>query len=224
MAARICTSRLINSALKLAANVSEDAASLMAATQRPVTDPAAFGGAPAWKTIPSWLDYLRATRQKYPGRRARFHGRGRRAKETVEVKGASHVDDGFPSGRGGRNDRASGRFVLKTWLEIRGKLIPMARKYLELSVTPAVPAAQGHYYGHARSFRPARPALRRRSAPTRQNSSRNATASICPPSARPAGRMYSIAADRRGFCGSQIRIPWRSPICVATLSFSRRAT
>jgi predicted pyridoxine 5'-phosphate oxidase superfamily flavin-nucleotide-binding protein len=33
----------------------------------------------------------------------------------------------------------------------------MARKYLELSVTPAVRAAQGHYYGRAQSF-PANPA------------------------------------------------------------------
>lgn len=30
----------------------------------------------------------------------------------------------------------------------------MARKYLELNVTPAVEAAQSHYYGHARSFPP----------------------------------------------------------------------
>ena len=40
-------------------------------------------------------------------------------------------------------------------LDNREKLIPMARKYLELSVTPAVAAAQAHYYGEARTFRPA---------------------------------------------------------------------
>ena len=60
---------------QFAADVPEGPAALMFATQRPVTE-AAFNeaaGTPAWKSD-SILVHLRATRQKHPGCRARFHG------------------------------------------------------------------------------------------------------------------------------------------------------
>lgn len=77
---------------QFAADVSSADAKLMAATQRPVTEAALSerSGAPAWKTVPSWFIYgdrdlnIPAAAQAFMAQRAG-------AKETVVVKGASHV-------------------------------------------------------------------------------------------------------------------------------------
>jgi len=77
---------------QFAADVSNADARVMAATQRPVTDAALAerSGEPAWKTVPSWFIYgdrdlnIPAAAQAFMARRAG-------AKETVVVKGASHV-------------------------------------------------------------------------------------------------------------------------------------
>jgi len=77
---------------QFAADVPAREAKLMAATQRPIVA-AAFdepAGAPAWKTIPSWFLYGSLDKNIPPAVHA-FLAKRAGAKETVEVKGASHV-------------------------------------------------------------------------------------------------------------------------------------
>jgi pimeloyl-ACP methyl ester carboxylesterase len=75
-----------------AADVPEKQTKLMAATQRPVTDVALkdASGAPAWKSIPSWFVYGSADKVISPATHA-FMAQRAGAKETIVVKGASHV-------------------------------------------------------------------------------------------------------------------------------------
>ena len=51
-------------------------------------------------------------------------------------------------------ERAADSLWTSTRRDNSEKLIPMACKHLELSVTSAVATAQAHYYGHARTFPP----------------------------------------------------------------------
>ena len=77
---------------QFAADVSEKAALAMAASQRPVTD-VALGEAATnagWKDIPSWSIYGSADKNIPPEAMKWMAGRAN-AKETVVVKGASHV-------------------------------------------------------------------------------------------------------------------------------------
>ncbi|MDB5605847.1 MAG: alpha/beta hydrolase [Bradyrhizobium sp.] len=75
-----------------AADVPEKQAKLMAATQRPVTDVALkeASGAPAWKSIPSWFIHGSADRV-IPSAVHAFMAQRAGAKDTIVVKGASHV-------------------------------------------------------------------------------------------------------------------------------------
>lgn len=75
-----------------AADIPEREAKLMAATQRPVTDAAAAGasGPPAWMSIPSWFVYGSADKVIPPAVHA-FMAQRAGAKETIVVKGASHL-------------------------------------------------------------------------------------------------------------------------------------
>ena len=75
-----------------AADVPEKQTKLMAATQRPVTDVALkeASGAPAWKSIPSWFIYGSADKVIPPAVHA-FMAQRASAKNTIVVKGASHV-------------------------------------------------------------------------------------------------------------------------------------
>lgn len=74
------------------ADVPEPQARRMAAAQRPCTDLALneASGAPAWKTIPSWFVFGDLDKN-IPAAAHRFMAERARARETVEVKGASHV-------------------------------------------------------------------------------------------------------------------------------------
>jgi pimeloyl-ACP methyl ester carboxylesterase len=77
---------------QFAADVPEKAALAMAASQRPVTD-VALGEAATnagWKDIPSWSIYGSADKNIPPEALKWMAGRAK-AKETVVVKGASHV-------------------------------------------------------------------------------------------------------------------------------------
>lgn len=67
-------------------------ASVMAATQRPVTEAALAeaAGAPAWKSIPSWFIYGSADRN-IPAAVQGFMAERARARKVVEIEGASHV-------------------------------------------------------------------------------------------------------------------------------------
>jgi pimeloyl-ACP methyl ester carboxylesterase len=78
--------------LVFAADVPEKQVKLLAATQRPVTDVALMGasGAPAWKSIPSWFVYGGADKVIPPAAHA-FMAQRAGAKDTIVVKGASHV-------------------------------------------------------------------------------------------------------------------------------------
>ena len=77
---------------QFAADVPEKQARLMAGTQRPITEAALneASGVPSWKTTPSWFIYgerdlnIPAAAQSFMAARAG-------SKETVVVKGASHV-------------------------------------------------------------------------------------------------------------------------------------
>ncbi|KAM3113995.1 alpha/beta fold hydrolase [Phormidesmis sp. 146-33] len=77
---------------QFAADVPVNDAQLMASTQRPITEAALneASGAPAWKSIPSWFIYgdrdlnIPAAVQSFMAERAN-------SKETIVVKGASHV-------------------------------------------------------------------------------------------------------------------------------------
>ena len=74
------------------ADVSEPQARRMAAAQRPCTDLALneASGAPAWKTIPSWFVFGELDKN-IPVAAHRFMAERATSRETVEVKGASHV-------------------------------------------------------------------------------------------------------------------------------------
>ncbi len=77
---------------QFAADVAEGKAKLMFVTQRPITDAALNepSGPPAWKTIPSWSIYGSLDKNIPPAALA-FMAKRAKAKEMVEVKGASHV-------------------------------------------------------------------------------------------------------------------------------------
>lgn len=77
---------------QFAADVSQADAKLMAATQRPVTEAALNEAAtePAWKAIPSWFVYGDKDKNIPPQAMA-FMAERAHAKQTVVVKGASHV-------------------------------------------------------------------------------------------------------------------------------------
>jgi len=77
---------------QFAADVNRADAQLMAATQRPVTDVALNEAAsePAWKTIPSYWVYGDADKN-IPPQAMKFMAERSHSKQTVVVKGASHV-------------------------------------------------------------------------------------------------------------------------------------
>jgi pimeloyl-ACP methyl ester carboxylesterase len=77
---------------QFAADVSKAAATLMAATQRPIAEAALTqaSGAPAWKDVPSWSIYGTADKN-IPPPAMRFMSDRAGAKKVVEVKEASHV-------------------------------------------------------------------------------------------------------------------------------------
>ena len=77
---------------QFAADVPAADAKLMAGTQRPITEAAINepSGAPAWKSVPSWFIY--GSRDlNVPEAAQSFMAKRAGAKETVVVKGASHV-------------------------------------------------------------------------------------------------------------------------------------
>jgi pimeloyl-ACP methyl ester carboxylesterase len=77
---------------QFAADLPANEAKLMATTQRPIPE-AAFNepaGPPAWKTIPSWFLYGSLDKNVPPAVHA-FMAKRAGAKETVEIKGSSHV-------------------------------------------------------------------------------------------------------------------------------------
>jgi pimeloyl-ACP methyl ester carboxylesterase len=77
---------------QFASDVSLAEAKLMAATQRPVTEAAVHeaSGAPAWKTVPSWFIYGDQDKN-IPPQALAFMAERAHSKQTVVVKGASHV-------------------------------------------------------------------------------------------------------------------------------------
>ena len=77
---------------QFAADVSNADAKLMAATQRPVTVAALNEAStePAWKTIPPWFVYGDADKN-IPAQAQAFMAERAHSKQTVAVKGASHV-------------------------------------------------------------------------------------------------------------------------------------
>lgn len=77
---------------QFAADVAKDEAALMAATQRPIADAALSEAStrPAWKNVPSWFVYGDQDRNIPPQTMA-FMAERAHSKETVVVKGASHV-------------------------------------------------------------------------------------------------------------------------------------
>ena len=77
---------------QFAADVSTVDAKVMAATQRPVTVAALNEAStePAWKTIPSWFVYGDADKN-IPAQAQAFMAERAHSKQTVVVKGASHV-------------------------------------------------------------------------------------------------------------------------------------
>ncbi|HEX7914940.1 alpha/beta hydrolase [Rudaea sp.] len=77
---------------QFAADVPAPQAALMAATQRPIAEAALNekSGAAAWKAIPSWFIYGDADKNIPPAAMA-FMAKRAPAKDTVVVKGASHV-------------------------------------------------------------------------------------------------------------------------------------
>jgi pimeloyl-ACP methyl ester carboxylesterase len=77
---------------QFAADLPASEAQLMAVTQRPIPE-AAFNepaAAPAWKAIPSWFLYGSLDKNVPPAVHA-FMAKRAGAKETVEIKGSSHV-------------------------------------------------------------------------------------------------------------------------------------
>ena len=77
---------------QFAADVSNADAQVMAATQRPVTAAALneASSEPAWNTVPSWFVYGDADKN-IPAQAQAFMAERAHAKQTVVVKGASHV-------------------------------------------------------------------------------------------------------------------------------------
>lgn len=77
---------------QFAADVSESEASLMAATQRPVTKAALSekSGVPSWKRLPTYVIYGSADRN-IPPQAMEFMAKRAGAKKTVVLKGASHA-------------------------------------------------------------------------------------------------------------------------------------
>ena len=77
---------------QFAADVPDDEAKLMAAGQRPITEAALKepAGNPAWKKIPSWFVYGDADKN-IPAAALAWMAERAKSKETVVVKGASHV-------------------------------------------------------------------------------------------------------------------------------------
>lgn len=79
---------------QFAADVDDDLATLMAATQRPITEAALTESlptaTPAWRTIPSWFVYGDADRN-IPAELIRFMAERAGARSTTEVPGASHA-------------------------------------------------------------------------------------------------------------------------------------
>ncbi len=77
---------------QFAADVPEPQARLMAAGQRPIAEAALSEAstAPAWKHVPSWFIYGDADRN-IPPAAMKFMAQRAAARETVVVKGASHV-------------------------------------------------------------------------------------------------------------------------------------
>ncbi len=77
---------------QFAADVPEEQATLMAATQRPVTEGALTeeSGEPAWKTIPSWFIYGEQDKN-IPAAAVAFMAERAGAQAAVELPGASHV-------------------------------------------------------------------------------------------------------------------------------------
>jgi pimeloyl-ACP methyl ester carboxylesterase len=77
---------------QFAADVPAHKAALMAAGQRPVTDAALNEGSidPAWKTLPSWFIYGDDDKN-IPAQAAAFMAERAHSKQTVIIKGASHV-------------------------------------------------------------------------------------------------------------------------------------
>jgi pimeloyl-ACP methyl ester carboxylesterase len=77
---------------QFAADVPESMATLMCATQRPVTEAALSEGAkePAWNMIPSWFVYGAADKN-IPAETVAFMAERAGANDAVEVEGASHV-------------------------------------------------------------------------------------------------------------------------------------
>lgn len=77
---------------QFAADVPATQARLMAASQRPITDAALNEASPAaaWKTLPSWFIYGDAD-LNIPAAAQAFMAHRAHARETVVIKGASHV-------------------------------------------------------------------------------------------------------------------------------------
>jgi pimeloyl-ACP methyl ester carboxylesterase len=79
---------------QFAADVDDDLAALMAATQRPVTEAALTENlptsTPAWRTIPSWFVFGDADRN-IPAELIRFMAERAGARSSTEVPGASHA-------------------------------------------------------------------------------------------------------------------------------------
>lgn len=77
---------------QFAADVPEDQATLMAATQRPVTEAALSEGSgdPAWKTIPSWFVWG-SLDKNIPAALQPFMAERAGAEDAVEIDSASHV-------------------------------------------------------------------------------------------------------------------------------------
>ncbi|MFC8800114.1 alpha/beta fold hydrolase [Promicromonospora sp. NPDC057138] len=79
---------------QFAADVDDDLATLMAATQRPVTEAALTDGLPtsepAWQTVPSWFVFGDADRN-IPAELIRFMATRAGARSTTSVPGASHA-------------------------------------------------------------------------------------------------------------------------------------
>jgi pimeloyl-ACP methyl ester carboxylesterase len=77
---------------QFAADVAEANAKLMAATQRPITEAALNEPAadPAWKSIPSWFVYGDQDKN-IPPQALGFMAERARSRQTVVLKGASHV-------------------------------------------------------------------------------------------------------------------------------------
>lgn len=79
---------------QFAADVDDDLATLMAATQRPVTQAALTDGlptaTPAWRTIPSWVVFG-AEDRNIPAELIRFMAERAGARTATEIPGASHA-------------------------------------------------------------------------------------------------------------------------------------